>query len=86
MSKGNPIDPQKGKVTDPLTTRHPITGQLLNDQQPRQQPITNKNKNEDLVTIKNVVMRSFFTLITNHAQIKRLKYLVFEIGSFRISR
>ena len=36
--------------------------------------------------MKNVVMRSFFTLITNYAQIKRLKYWVFGIGSFEISR
>ena len=35
---------------------------------------------------RNVVMRSFFTLITNYAQIKRLKYWVFGIGNFEISR
>ena len=29
-------------------------------------------------------MRSFFTLITNYAQIKRLNYWVFGIGSFEI--
>ena len=36
--------------------------------------------------MKNVVMRSFFTLITNYSQIKRLKYWVFGIGNFEISR
>ena len=36
--------------------------------------------------MKNVVMRSFFTPIVNYAQIKRLKYWVFEIGSFEILR
>ena len=36
--------------------------------------------------MKNVVIRSFFTLITNYAQIKRLKYWVFGIGNFEISR
>lgn len=36
--------------------------------------------------MKNVVMRSFFMLITNYAQIKRLKYWVFGIGIFEISR
>ena len=48
--------------------------------------IIHKNQKEDLVTMKNVVMRSFFTLITNHAQIKRLKYWVFGMCNFEISR
>lgn len=48
--------------------------------------IVHKTQNEDLVTMKNVVMRSFFTLIANYAQIKRLKYWVFGIGNFEISR
>ena len=34
--------------------------------------------------MKNVVMRSFFTLITNYAQIKRLKYWVFGIRTIEI--
>ena len=25
MSQGNPVDPQKGKVTDPVATLYPIT-------------------------------------------------------------
>ena len=33
---------------------------------------------------RNVVMRSFFTLITNYAQIKRLKYWVFGIRTIEI--
>ena len=36
--------------------------------------------------MKNVVMRSFFTLITNYAQIKRLKYWVFVIRTIEILR
>ena len=36
--------------------------------------------------MKNVVIRSFFTLIANYAQIERLKYWVFGIGNFEISR
>lgn len=48
--------------------------------------IIHKTQKEDLVTIKNVVIRSFFMLIANYAQIKRLKYWVFGIGIFEISR
>ena len=36
--------------------------------------------------MKNVVMRSFFILIANYAQIKRLKYWVLGMCNFEISR
>ena len=31
MLKGNPVDPQKGKVTDPVATLYPITDRPLSE-------------------------------------------------------
>ena len=38
VSKGNPVDPQKGKVTDPVATLYPITDRPLSGSSARHKP------------------------------------------------